>query len=509
VKRSSREAIMSSKKLATGQESRGRDGLISLLCAIVESSDDAVVSKTLDGIITSWNPAAEKMFGYTANEAVGQSIRIIIPADRQSEEDFVLDRIRSGQKVDHFETVRKTKDGRLLDISLTVSPIKDASGTVVGASKVARDITARRRLESLLTSIISSSDDAIVSKTLDGIVTSWNTAAERIFGYRADEMIGRSIRTIIPADRQAEEDFVLNRIRRGQRVEHFETIRRAKDGHLVNISLTVSPIITASGMIVGASKIARDITARIAIEREREEAFKELKRALAARDEFIAIAAHELRNPLNVLTLMWQISQRQRKLDKESPGLLIEKSKVQLARLNSLIDRLLDISRIRSGTFDLYLEEFDLADLIRDVAGRFVLAESENPISLELDALRGTWDRLRLDQVITNLVGNAVKFGQNKPIEVRSSLESEHALVTVRDHGMGIPRENLDRVFEQFERGEPRKDHEGLGLGLWISREIIMAHGGTISVESELGKGATFVVRLPLQQSKDHNSELT
>jgi PAS domain S-box-containing protein len=490
---------MANQEFDTGPEDRsGGDALSSLLRAIVDSSDDAIVSKTLDGIITTWNPAAEKMFGYTATEAIGQSIRLIIPADRQAEEDKVLARIRRGLKVDHFETVRQAKDGRLLEISLTVSPIRNEFGTVVGASKIARDITERRRLESLLSSIVSSSEDAIVSKTLDGIVTSWNPGAERMFGYTAEEMIGRSIRAIIPADRQSEEDFVLERIRNGHKVEHFETVRRAKDGHLLNISLTVSPIKTASGLIIGASKIARDITARLSIEQERERAVNDLKKALAARDEFIAIAAHELRNPLNVLTLMWRIFERSDNLDKAWSQ--IEKSKTQLARLSSLIDRLLDVSRIRTGTFDLYLEEFGLSDLVRDVAHRFIDAEIQSPISLEVTDITGRWDRLRLDQVVTNLIGNAIKFGQNRPIEVKLSRDDDHALITVRDHGIGISPESAKHVFERFERLEPRHDHEGLGLGLWISREIVLAHGGTIGVESEPGKGATFVVRLPLHR---------
>jgi PAS domain S-box-containing protein len=350
----------------------------------------------------------------------------------------------------------------------------------------------------LLSSIVSSSDDAIVSKTLDGIVTSWNPAAERMFGYTAEEMIGRSIRTIIPADRQSEEDFVLDRVRNGEKVEHFETVRRAKDGHLLNISLTVSPIKTASGLIIGASKIARDITAKLSVEQEKERAVNDLKKALAARDEFIAIAAHELRNPLNVLTLMWSIFERSENPDNAQS--MIEKSKAQLARLSSLVDRLLDISRIRTGTFNLYLEEFGLRDLVRDVANRFIDAEVRSPISMELTDITGTWDRLRLDQVVTNLIGNAIKFGQNKPIELKLSRDGDHALITVRDHGIGISPESAKHVFERFERGEARDDHEGLGLGLWISREIVLAHGGTISIESELGKGATFVVRLPLHR---------
>jgi PAS domain S-box-containing protein len=236
------------------------------LAQVVESSDDAIVSKDLDGIITSWNRAAERMFGYTAAEAVGRSIRMIIPAGRQSEEDTVLTRIRAGKSVAHFETVRQRKDGSLLPISLTVSPIRDDAGRVVGASKIARDISDRKRADaaaSRLAAVIESSDDAIVTKNLDGIIASWNPAAERMFGYTAAEAIGRSIRILIPQDLQDEEDTVLAKIRAGEAVDHYETTRRRKDGSLVSISLSVSPIRGDGGVVVGASKIARDITERI------------------------------------------------------------------------------------------------------------------------------------------------------------------------------------------------------------------------------------------------------
>jgi PAS domain S-box-containing protein len=235
------------------------------LAAIIDSSDDAIISKDLNGTVQSWNPSAERIFGYTADEMIGQSIRRIIPADRQSEEDDIIARLRRGEKVDHFETVRVHKDGTLVPISLTVSPIHNQRGEVVGASKIARDIRDRKRLAA----IVESSDDAIISKTLNGIVTSWNPAAERMFGYTADEMIGQSIRRIIPADRQSEEDDVIASLRRGEKVDHFETVREHKNGSEVQISLTVSPIRDERGFVVGASKIARDISERRQVEAER------------------------------------------------------------------------------------------------------------------------------------------------------------------------------------------------------------------------------------------------
>ena len=208
------------------------------LSAIISSSDDAIIGKDLNGIITSWNMAAERIFGYSAQEAIGQSIRLIIPRELHHEEDEVLRKVRAGEGVHHSETVRLTKDGRRVDISLTVSPIKAPDGTVIGASKIARDVTLTKQLERdarHFAAIIASSDDAIVSKTLEGTVVTWNPAAEKLFGYTASEIVGRSIRLIVPPDRQTEEDRVLSAVRRGEVIDHFETVRLRKDGTHVPI----------------------------------------------------------------------------------------------------------------------------------------------------------------------------------------------------------------------------------------------------------------------------------
>jgi PAS domain S-box-containing protein len=242
------------------------DQAANLLAAIVDSSDDVIISKTLDGIITSWNKSAERVFGYAAKEAIGSHISLIIPKDRYPEEDDILARVKRGESIDHFDTVRQRKDGSVLDISLTISPVRDSSGRVVGASKVAREITERKRAErntALLAAIVDSSDDAIVSKTLDGIISSWNKSAEHMFGYRADEAIGKHITLIIPRERWDEESGIIQRLRRGERVDHFHTVRQRKDGSLIDVSLTISPVRDFSGHIIGASKVARDITDQV------------------------------------------------------------------------------------------------------------------------------------------------------------------------------------------------------------------------------------------------------
>jgi PAS domain S-box-containing protein len=237
------------------------------LAAVVDSSQDGIITKNLSGIIQTWNKSAERIFGYTAEEAVDQSILLIIPPHLHSEEASILARLRNGELVDHFETVRRRKDGRLIDVALTISPVRDSHGTIIGASKIVRDVTESKQITStmakvqnLLALIVSSSDDAIISKDLSGTITSWNGGAERMFGYSAEEMIGSSILRIIPVERHSEEAAILTKLRRGERIDHYETVRQKKDGRLFDISITVSPLTDQEGNVIGASKIARDIS---------------------------------------------------------------------------------------------------------------------------------------------------------------------------------------------------------------------------------------------------------
>jgi PAS domain S-box-containing protein len=362
----------------------------------------------------------------------------------------------------------------------------------------------------LLAAIIESSDDAIVSKTLDGVIQSWNRAAEVMFGYTAAEAIGRHITLIIPPELHHEEHEILAKLRRGERIAHYETIRRTKDGRDLNISLTVSPIRDASGRVIGASKVARDITERKSLERERERLLqwerdtrKQLSDAVSARDEFIAVAAHELRNPLHVVHLTLQLLQR---ATTDSPRIaeLVEKTGFQLTRLSTLVERLLDVTRVRSGTFELFRENFDMSVLMREIVARFANEPPGTRIALELDpTIRGSWDRLRIDQALTNLLSNAVKYGNRNPIGISASSDGSRVTVKVRDEGIGIGEEELPRIFDRFERLNAGSGREGLGLGLWIAKIIVEAHGGAILAESEVGKGSVFTVTLPLRQSND------
>src|SRR5579859_1656332 len=241
------------------------------LAAIVESSEDAIISKTLDGIIVSWNEGAEHVYGYTAAEAIGRAMLFLLPENRADEEIEILQAIARGQSVEHFETVRRTKSGDLIDVSLTISPIRDTSGRIVGASHVARNITERKRIEQQLrhlAAIVESSEDAIISKTLDGLILTWNAGAENVYGYTAADAIGRSMTFLLPEDRSDEEAEILNAIARGQPVDHFDTVRRTKSGDLIDVSLTISPIRDTTGRIVGASHVARNITERLRLDQQ-------------------------------------------------------------------------------------------------------------------------------------------------------------------------------------------------------------------------------------------------
>jgi PAS domain S-box-containing protein len=239
--------------------------LVYLLAAIVESSDDAIIGKTLDGIITSWNKGAEEIYGYKADEVIGKHISILVPSGYPDDIPQIIEKIRRGERVVHYKTKRARKDGTVIDVSLTVSPIKNREGRLLGASTIARDITERKKAEKLrheLAAIVESSDDAIIGKTLDGIITSWNKGAERIYGYKPEEVVGLPLAIIIPEDRRDELPRILSRVRRGEHIVHYETVRVRKDGKRLDVSVSVSPIKDETGKIIGASTITRDISLR-------------------------------------------------------------------------------------------------------------------------------------------------------------------------------------------------------------------------------------------------------
>ncbi len=480
------------------------------LAAIIDSSDDAIVAKTLDGVITAWNRSAQRIFGFTPEEAVGQHISIIIPEDRQDEEFVILGKVKAGQRVDHFETIRRAKDGTLVDISLTVSPIRDDDGRIIGASKVARDIRIVKEAErqsAYLAAIVDSSDDAIISKNLDGMITSWNQGAERIFGYTPDEAVGKHITLIVPPNLIDEEYAILARVKFGERIDHFETLRRARNGDLLDISLTVSPIRDGSGRIVGASKVARNIT-------EQKRAVKELAETNQRKDEFLANMSHELRTPLNAIIGLTHLVTRTETLTPKGQQFLtmIGQSSDNLL---SLINDLLDFSKAEAGSFQFENIEFNLPELIeRTVVLQDAIVRAKS-LDLKVSYIGDLCDRyvgdpLRIQQILTNLLANAIKFTEKGGIEIRVALKSEEAgqsrlAFEVSDTGIGIPTDKLPLVFDKFIQADAStaRTHGGSGLGLSICRALAEAMNGCISVVSSHGLGSTFTVEIVLTNSPD------
>ena len=363
---------------------------------------------------------------------------------------------------------------------------------------------AARMAARRLIAIVESSEDAIVSKDLNGNITSWNRAAERLFGYSADEVIGKHITIIIPQERLAEEDLVISAVRRGERVQHFETLRRRKDGTLVPISLSVSPIRDEDGVVVGASKIARDISDRVRGERERAELVDALKEANRLKDEFLATLSHEIRTPLNAILGYAQLLQTSLR-DEGSRAKAADVIERNARTLTQIIEDVLDVSRITTGRLRLKIQPVALPELVRNALSTVQLAADAKGVRLitdfppELPHVAG--DPERLQQVLWNLLINAVKFThRGGQILVSIQVVDGGARIAVRDDGIGIAPEFLPYVFDRFRQGDARttREHSGLGLGLAIARHLVEMHGGTIAAASAgRGKGAEFSITLP------------
>jgi PAS domain S-box-containing protein len=370
----------------------------------------------------------------------------------------------------------------------------------------------RDELRSRLAAIVDSSDDAIVSKSLDGVILSWNRGAERIFGWTAAEAVGRHITFIIPTDRHDEETEVLARIRRGEMIDHYETVRVTRDGRMVDISLTVSPLRDGTGRIVGASKIARDISERRRIEDERQrllvseqQAREDAEASSRTKDQLLAIVSHELRTPLNSI-LGWARLIESGVLDETTRARGLEVIIRSASTQAQLVEDLLDLSRIVTGRMRLTLEECDLTTLVSDALD--TVRPAADAKGLELVAtlppgpgpILGAPDRLR--QVVWNLAMNAIKFTpQGGRIEVSIGRSDDSAVLVVADTGVGIDPRVLPHVFEQFrqEDSSSTRAHGGLGLGLALVKHLVELHGGQVCAQSPgKGRGATFTVTIPL-----------
>ena len=458
------------------------------LGTIVESSDDAIVSKKLDGVITSWNDAATRIFGFTAEEAIGRPITIIIPPHLQDEETMILSRLRSGERIDHYETVRMTKSGRKLDVSLTISPVRDSKGHIIGASKIARDITDRKQAEqsrNLLAAIVDSSDDAIVSKNLDGIIRSWNKGAERIFGYTAEEAIGEHITLIIPPDRHAEEDDILARLRCGERIDHFQTVRRRKDGMLLDVSLTISPVRDSSGQIIGASKVARDITVQKRTAEKMRIADESL-RLMRVQDEERRRIAREFHDSAGQTLTVLGLSLAQ----------LIQNAEVvapELAKQGKEIEEVVQQlhREIRTTSYLLHPPLLDEAGLKSAVSWYVQGIVERSGMAIDL-SISDDFGRLPADmelaifRVVQECLTNIHRHAESKTAFIRIARENGSVFIEVRDEGKGISPERLAEIQSR-----------GSGVGIAGIRERLRQFEGELNIVPT-SSGTRVIARIPL-----------
>lgn len=464
------------------------------LAAIVESSGDAIITKDLNGVITSWNRSAQALFGYTADEVVGKPVTILMPPERVNEEPEILARIRRGEKIEHYETVRRRKDGTLIDISLTVSPILGDDGTIVGASKIVRNITDRKAVDAefhKLAAIVEHSSDAIISKDLNGIIQSWNKGAERVFGYTAEEAIGQPVTMLMPEDRVNEEPGILARIRRGEAVSHYETVRRRKDGTLIDISLNVSPVRDAHGVIVGASKIARDITEHNRVQAAEREAqlmnrlveTQEAERRRIARDLHDHIGQYMTAMRLILQGLIERTADAAARKDLES-----------IRDLANRIDR--DISFLTWQLRPTELEKLGLVDaltsFVKEWSEHSGIEASFVPVGMEGTGQLPSKVETNLYRIIQEALNNVAKHSGAQNVSVLMHRLAGSVSVAVEDDGHGFDPDNAAETAET-----------GHGHGLIGMRERAEILNGRLAIESSPATGTSVIIRVPVADEKN------
>ena len=351
--------------------------------------------------------------------------------------------------------------------------------------------------------IIQGSDDAIVSKTIEGIITSWNPGAERLFGYSAKEAIGQSILMLFPENRIPEEAMLLGRIKAGERLKNFETVRRCKDGRFIHVSVTLSPILDAHGQVTGVSKIARDITERKRLEWLETEK-QRAERATEARTTLLANVSHELRTPMNVILGHTQLLQQTALSSEQSTQLqTVHESATFMLRL---VNDLLDVAQLDQGTISLELSPFELMPLLTEVTTTYqAMAAAKgltftSTLSQWSSGLQVRSDPLRVRQILTNLISNAVKFTREGSIALRFELKTDKLVCHIADTGVGMNQADIHRLFQPFSQADESntRSHGGAGLGAAIAKQLVDVLGGKLSVHSQANVGTTVDVELPM-----------
>ena len=623
------------------------------LAAIVESSSEAIIGNNLDGTIITWNRGAAKLFGYTAEEAIGRHLTIVVPADRAGEVPRLLENIGRGESAAHYETTRLNKDGTQIDVSITVSPIQDSAGRIIGASTIARDIAEQKRAEEKLreseehyrnvaetatdaiittdgesaitfvnraaerifehtseellgrkltalmpeylrhvhqaslktyittgnrqleywecieltglkkggreipvelsvsrftkndkhvftcivrditerkraqesllrlAAIVESSSDAIMGTALDGTIFTWNPGAEKLFGYSTGEAVGRHIGILVPADRENEVPQILDRIGRSESTENYETVRLHKDGTQIDVSITVSPIQDSAGEIIGASRIARDITEQKRAEAQLKALAADLLHSNRELQDFASVASHDLQEPLRkIQTFADHLAENSISALSDESRDTLKRIQNAAGRMQALINDLLSLSRISSRAQPFV--RVDLNKVAREVLSDLEVRLKETGGRVDLSEIPTIEaEPLQMRQLFQNLLGNALKFnspGRAPIVSIHAELigaeedlagsssearTQQLCQITFEDNGIGFDEKYVDRIFAMFQRLHGRNKYEGTGMGLAICRRIAEHHGGGITARSIPGTGSTFTVTIPTERMKE------
>ena len=498
------------------------------LAAIVDSSFDAIIGKTLEGVITSWNAAAERLYGYAADEVVGRPIGLIIPPDRADELRAILARVRQGERVEPYETERVRKDGTRVAVSVTVSPVRNASGAVVGASAIARDIGERKRADARAAFLVDVGAALAASLDLDAtLAAAARLAVPRVADWCNVYAVGEdgTVRRVAAAHADPAKDALIREIAQRYPLS-------PDPSHPVRQALATGQTVVSRGDAAQAQRYAIDadhsrlldelrITSAVVVPLGEELArrdglaiesarlYRAAQRALHDREELLAAVAHDLKSPLTSIKGNAQLLRQRVLSGRGEPQRLVDRADAISASVDAMaaqIGELLDAARLRAGRpLDLVRRPTDLVALVRRVAARVETIDADHALVVEASTpeLVGDWDGFRLERVVGNLLSNAFKYSpEGTPVTLGVGPEEQNGTVwarlAVRDRGIGIPAADLPKVFERYHRGSNVGRTEGDGLGLAGARQVVEQHGGTIEVASTEGAGSTFTVRLPV-----------